>query len=127
MLESKEWTETLKQRGWEDFYLAGEPFAAFLKSRPARIVIHIREGGLAIGTHLTAQELAERFSVSRFSVGQALQLLAFFLDAVRRITCRFSTCWNAEKCGGLTGLAPSSRTHHREPSGDQADPGAVTV
>ncbi len=42
----------------------------------ARIVTHIRDGGLAIGTHLTAQELAERFSVSRFPVGQALQLLA---------------------------------------------------
>ena len=31
---------------------------------------------MPVGTHLTAQELAERFSVSRFPVGQALQLLA---------------------------------------------------
>ena len=42
----------------------------------AQILDHIRGGGLAAGTHLTAQELAERFSVSRFPVGQALQLLA---------------------------------------------------
>lgn len=42
----------------------------------AQILEHIRGSGLAIGTHITAQELAERFSVSRFPVGQALQLLA---------------------------------------------------
>jgi DNA-binding GntR family transcriptional regulator len=42
----------------------------------ALIIEHIRSGGLAVGTHLRAQELAERFSVSRFPVGQALQLLA---------------------------------------------------
>ncbi len=42
----------------------------------AQILDHIRNGGLTVGTHLTAQELAERFSVSRFPVGQALQLLA---------------------------------------------------
>lgn len=42
----------------------------------AQILDHIRGGGLSIGTHLTAQELAKRFSVSRFPVGQALQLLA---------------------------------------------------
>jgi len=42
----------------------------------AQILDHIRGGRLAVGTHLTAQELAERFSVSRFPVGQALQLLA---------------------------------------------------
>lgn len=41
----------------------------------AQILDHIR-GGVPVGTHLTAQELAERFSVSRFPVGQALQLLA---------------------------------------------------
>ena len=42
----------------------------------AQIFDHIRGSGLAVGTHITAQELAERFSVSRFPVGQALQLLA---------------------------------------------------
>ncbi|KLK93961.1 GntR family transcriptional regulator [Microvirga vignae] len=42
----------------------------------AQILEHIRGSGLAIGTHITAQELAERFSVSRFPIGQALQLLA---------------------------------------------------
>jgi DNA-binding GntR family transcriptional regulator len=42
----------------------------------AQILDHIRGGGLCVGTHLTAQELAARFSVSRFPVGQALQLLA---------------------------------------------------
>jgi DNA-binding GntR family transcriptional regulator len=42
----------------------------------ARILEHIRGGGVATGTHLTAQGLAKRFSVSRFPVGQALQLLA---------------------------------------------------
>ena len=42
----------------------------------AQILDHIRSKGLAVGTHITAQELAQRFSVSRFPVGQALQLLA---------------------------------------------------
>jgi len=42
----------------------------------AQIFDHIQGSGLAVGTHLTAQELAERFSVSRFPVSQALQLLA---------------------------------------------------
>ncbi|WP_414475361.1 GntR family transcriptional regulator [Microvirga sp. M2] len=42
----------------------------------AQILEHIRGGGLSEGTHLTAQELSERFSVSRFPIGQALQLLA---------------------------------------------------
>jgi DNA-binding GntR family transcriptional regulator len=42
----------------------------------ARILDHVRAAGLAPGTHLTAQELAEQFSVSRFPVGQALNLLA---------------------------------------------------
>jgi DNA-binding GntR family transcriptional regulator len=42
----------------------------------AQILDHIRDGGLTVGAHLTAQGLAERFSVSRFPVGQALQLLA---------------------------------------------------
>jgi DNA-binding GntR family transcriptional regulator len=46
------------------------------ESLAAQILAHVRTAGLASGTHLTAQELAERFNVSRFPVGQALQLLA---------------------------------------------------
>lgn len=42
----------------------------------ARILDHIRGAGFTQGTHVTAQELAERFSVSRFPISQALQLLA---------------------------------------------------
>jgi DNA-binding GntR family transcriptional regulator len=41
-----------------------------------QILNHIRSDGLAPGTHVTAQQMAERFGVSRFPVGQALQLLA---------------------------------------------------
>jgi DNA-binding GntR family transcriptional regulator len=42
----------------------------------AQILDHIRSTELTSGTHLTAQRLATRFSVSRFPVSQALQLLA---------------------------------------------------
>jgi DNA-binding GntR family transcriptional regulator len=42
----------------------------------AQILDHIHAAGLPPGAHITAQEMAERFSVSRFPVGQALQLLA---------------------------------------------------
>lgn len=42
----------------------------------AQILDHVWGAGLAVGTHVTAQELAERFNVSRFPVSQALQLLA---------------------------------------------------
>jgi DNA-binding GntR family transcriptional regulator len=42
----------------------------------ARILKHIQEAELQPGTHLTAQQLAEVFSVSRFPVSQALSLLA---------------------------------------------------
>jgi DNA-binding GntR family transcriptional regulator len=42
----------------------------------AQILGHIRETGLPSGAHLTAQELAGRFSVSRFPVAHALELLA---------------------------------------------------
>jgi len=42
----------------------------------AKILDYIQESRLAVGTHITAQQLAERFNVSRFPVGQALQLLA---------------------------------------------------
>lgn len=42
----------------------------------ARIIAHIRTADLPPGTHLTAQGLADTFSVSRFPVGRALRLLA---------------------------------------------------
>jgi putative tricarboxylic transport membrane protein len=46
LVQSKEWAETLKQRGWEDFYLAGEPFAAFLKEEQVRVGDVLRSIGL---------------------------------------------------------------------------------
>jgi DNA-binding GntR family transcriptional regulator len=42
----------------------------------AQIFEYIHAAGLDRGAHLTAQELAARFNVSRFPVSQALQLLA---------------------------------------------------
>ncbi|UZF91693.1 GntR family transcriptional regulator [Bosea sp. NBC_00550] len=42
----------------------------------ARILADIRDGGLAMGTHLRSQDIATRLGVSRFPVGQALQILA---------------------------------------------------
>ena len=41
----------------------------------ARIVDHIGAEKLAAGTHITAQEFADRFSVSRSPINQALRLL----------------------------------------------------
>jgi putative tricarboxylic transport membrane protein len=34
---SSEWKALLKARGWDDYYLAGEPFAAFLKQEQVRV------------------------------------------------------------------------------------------
>ena len=31
-MKSKEWTEILKQKGWDDAYLSGDEFAKFLAS-----------------------------------------------------------------------------------------------
>jgi len=42
----------------------------------ARILSEIRDATLAPGTHLRSQDIATRLGVSRFPVGQALQLLA---------------------------------------------------
>ena len=41
----------------------------------ARIVDHISAEKLAAGTHIAAQDLADRFSVSRSPINQALRLL----------------------------------------------------
>lgn len=46
------------------------------KPLAARIVEHIREAQLGAGAHLRSQDIATRLGVSRFPVGQALQLLA---------------------------------------------------
>jgi putative tricarboxylic transport membrane protein len=46
VVKSKEWAEILKQRGWEDFYLAGEPFAAFLKEEQVRVGDVLKSVGL---------------------------------------------------------------------------------
>lgn len=35
--KSKEWTEILKQKGWDDAYLPGDAFGAFLKAENARV------------------------------------------------------------------------------------------
>ena len=35
--KSKEWAEMLKQKGWDDAYLAGDAFGTFLKSENARV------------------------------------------------------------------------------------------
>ena len=46
LVKSKEWAELIKQRGWEDFYLAGEPFAAFLKEEQVRVGDVLKSVGL---------------------------------------------------------------------------------
>lgn len=46
MVKSKEWGEVLKARGWDDYYLAGEPFAAFIKEEQARVGDVLRSIGL---------------------------------------------------------------------------------
>lgn len=37
MVASSEWKALLKARGWDDYYLAGEPFTAFLKEEQVRV------------------------------------------------------------------------------------------
>ncbi|CAN7375166.1 tripartite tricarboxylate transporter substrate-binding protein [Bosea sp. LjRoot90] len=46
MVKSKEWVELLKVRGWDDYYLAGEPFTAFLKEEQVRVADVLRSIGL---------------------------------------------------------------------------------
>jgi putative tricarboxylic transport membrane protein len=45
-VKSKEWAEILKQRGWEDFYLAGAPFETFLKEEQTRVGDVLKSIGL---------------------------------------------------------------------------------
>jgi putative tricarboxylic transport membrane protein len=47
MVNSPAWAEVLKQKGWESAYLAGDEFAAFLKSEQARVTKVLQSVGLA--------------------------------------------------------------------------------
>jgi putative tricarboxylic transport membrane protein len=46
VVKSKEWAEILKARGWEDYYLAGEPFKAFVKDEQSRVGDILKSVGL---------------------------------------------------------------------------------
>jgi putative tricarboxylic transport membrane protein len=46
MVKSPAWTEILKQKGWDDAYLAGDDFGAFLKTEQTRVRIILTEIGL---------------------------------------------------------------------------------
>lgn len=46
MTKSKEWAEILKARGWDDAYLGGAEFEAFLKSEDTRVGKVLRDVGL---------------------------------------------------------------------------------
>jgi putative tricarboxylic transport membrane protein len=46
MVKSPAWKETLKQKNWDDAYLAGDQFAAFLKQEQARVAEVMKAIGL---------------------------------------------------------------------------------
>jgi putative tricarboxylic transport membrane protein len=46
MVKSKEWQEILKARGWDDSFLAGDAFGAFLKDEITRVSKVMTEVGL---------------------------------------------------------------------------------
>ena len=46
MVKSKEWAEILKQKGWDDAYLAGDQFGAFLKQEQTRVTDVLKSVGL---------------------------------------------------------------------------------
>jgi putative tricarboxylic transport membrane protein len=46
MVKSKEWAEILKQKGWDDAYLSGDQFAAFLKQEQTRVTDVLKSVGL---------------------------------------------------------------------------------
>ncbi len=46
MVKSDAWKEILKQKGWDDAYLAGDPFADFLKTETARVTDVLKSVGL---------------------------------------------------------------------------------
>ena len=43
---TKEWKETLKTQGWEDAYLPGDAFNAFLKSEETNWTSALKEVGI---------------------------------------------------------------------------------
>jgi len=45
-VKSKEWAEILKARGWDDYYLPGDQFAAFLKAEQTRVGDVLKSIGL---------------------------------------------------------------------------------
>lgn len=47
MAKSPAWAELLKQKGWDDAYLSGDAFAAFLKEEQARVADILKSVGLA--------------------------------------------------------------------------------
>ena len=46
MVKSPAWAEVLKQKGWDDAYLAGDAFAKFLKEEQARVLEVMKTVGL---------------------------------------------------------------------------------
>jgi putative tricarboxylic transport membrane protein len=46
MAKGKAWPETLKKQGWDDAYLSGEAFAAFLKEENGRVSQVLKDVGL---------------------------------------------------------------------------------
>jgi putative tricarboxylic transport membrane protein len=47
MAKSPAWAQVLKQKGWDDAYLGGDAFAAFLKEEQARVTDILKSIGLA--------------------------------------------------------------------------------
>jgi putative tricarboxylic transport membrane protein len=46
MVKSESWKTVLKQKGWDDAYLAGDEFAAFLKQEQTRVAAVLKSVGL---------------------------------------------------------------------------------
>jgi putative tricarboxylic transport membrane protein len=46
MVKSPQWKEVLKQKGWDDAYMPGDAFAAFLKDEQVRVATVLRSVGL---------------------------------------------------------------------------------
>jgi putative tricarboxylic transport membrane protein len=46
LAKSKAWADILKQKGWDDAYLAGDAFAKFLKDEQARVSKVLQSVGL---------------------------------------------------------------------------------
>jgi putative tricarboxylic transport membrane protein len=46
MVKSESWKTVLKQKGWDDAYLPGDEFAAFLKQEQTRVAAVLKSVGL---------------------------------------------------------------------------------